>query len=152
MPSSSPGPAAAGAPALDQLAVDLRIALLRTARRLRAMKSVDELSDAQFSVLALLHRDGPRTPRELAEAEHVRPPSMTRTLTGLVDAGLVQRTEHPRDGRQVLCSVTEAGHRVVEDTRARRAAWLGRRLAVLGDDERATLAEAARILDRVVDE
>ena len=152
MPLPGTGPAAADAPALDQLAVDLRIALLRTARRLRAMKSVDELSDAQFSVLAQLHGGGPRTPRELAEAEHVRPPSMTRTLAGLVDAGLVQRTDHPHDGRQVLCSVTEAGHRVVEDTRARRAAWLGRRLAELDEGERATLAEAARILGRVVGE
>nr|WP_205707703.1 MarR family transcriptional regulator [Kineococcus vitellinus] len=137
---------------MDRLAVDLRVSLLRTARRLRATKSVDELSDAQFSVLALLHREGPRTPRELAGAEHVRPPSMTRTLAGLVDAGLVQRTEHPHDGRQVLCSATAAGDRVVEDTRARRAAWLARRLAALDDGERATLAAAARILDRVVGE
>ena len=152
MPPSSIEPTTAGAPPLDQLAVDLRVSLLRTARRLRAMKSVDELSDAQFSVLAWLHSDGPRTPRELAEAEHVRPPSMTRTLAGLVDAGLVQRTDHPRDGRQVLCSVTEAGHRVVEETRARRAAWLGQRLAGLSEDERATLAEAARLLGRVVGE
>ena len=101
--------------ALDQLAVDLRVSLLRTARRLRAQKSVDELSDAQFSVLAHLFTQGPRTPGELAEAEHVRPPSMTRTIAGLVEQGLVTRTDHPDDGRQVLISVTAGGREVVEE-------------------------------------
>ena len=138
--------------ALDQLAVDLRVSLLRTARRLRAQKSVDELSDAQFSVLAHLFTQGPRTPGELAEAEHVRPPSMTRTIAGLVEQGLVTRTDHPDDGRQVLISVTERGREVVEETRARRAAWLSRRLESLTEAERATLAEAARILRTVISE
>ncbi|MFD0484980.1 MarR family winged helix-turn-helix transcriptional regulator [Kineococcus sp. GCM10028916] len=138
--------------ALDQLAVDLRVSLLRTARRLRAQKSVDELSDAQFSVLAHLFTQGPRTPGELAEAEHVRPPSMTRTIAGLVEQGLVTRTDHPDDGRQVLISVTDRGREVVEETRARRAAWLSRRLESLTEAERATLAEAARILRTVISE
>ena len=139
-------------PTTDQLAVDLRVSLLRTARRLRAEKSVDELSDAQFSVLAHLFTQGPRTPGELAEAEHVRPPSMTRTIAGLVEQGLVERTGHPDDGRQVLITVSPAGRGVVEETRARRAAWLSRRLETLTDAERATLAEAARILRTVISE
>jgi DNA-binding MarR family transcriptional regulator len=140
------------APSTDQLAVDLRVSLLRTARRLRAQKSVDELSDAHFSVLSLLFTRGPRTPGELAEADHVRPPSMTRTIAGLVDQGFVARTDHPDDGRQVLISLTDAGRGVVEDTRARRAAWLGRRLETLSEADRATLAEAARILRTVIGE
>ncbi|MGI4896249.1 MAG: MarR family winged helix-turn-helix transcriptional regulator [Janthinobacterium lividum] len=137
---------------IDRLAVDLRISLLRSARRLRAMKSVDELSDSQFSVLAHLHVHGPRTPGELAEAEHVRPPSMTRTIASLVDGGFVHRSDHPDDGRLVLVGPTEAGRRTVEETRARRAAWLGQRLAALTPDERATLAGAARILAAVMSE
>ncbi|WP_432561219.1 MarR family winged helix-turn-helix transcriptional regulator [Kineococcus sp. SYSU DK003] len=149
---SDTGPAARGLTSLDQLAVELRISLLRTARRLRAQKSLDELTDGQFSVLAQLFTQGPRTPGELAEAEHVRPPSMTRTIAGLVEAGLVARTDHPDDGRQVLISVTDAGRTVVEDTRARRAAWLSRRLETLSEAERATLAEAARILRTVISE
>jgi DNA-binding MarR family transcriptional regulator len=137
---------------VDQLAVDLRIALLRTARRLRSMKSLDELSDGQFSVLAQLHVQGPRTPGELAEAEHVRPPSMTRTIAGLADAGLVQRTDHPTDRRQVLISVTDSGRATVEETRRRRAQWLSRRLDLLTPAERETLADAAAILRRVAAE
>lgn len=140
-----------GAP-LDRLAVDLRVSLLRTARRLRAQKSVDDLTDGQFSVLAQLVNGGPRTPGELADAEHVRPPSMTRTIAALADAGLVSRTDHPVDGRQVLVAVTDAGRDVVLETRARRAAWLSRRLEDLSPAERATLAEAAAILTRVISE
>jgi len=136
----------------DQLAVDLRAALLRTARRLRSMKSLDELSDAQFSVLAHVHVQGPLTPGELAEAEHVRPPSMTRTIAALVEAGLVQRTDHPTDRRQVLISVTGTGRTVVEETRRRRAQWLSRRLDQLTPAERATLADAVGILQRVIAE
>ena len=137
---------------IDRLAVELRVSLLRTARKLRSMESVDELSDAQFSVLAHLHSAGPRTPGELAEAEHVRPPSMTRTIATLVEGGFVQRTGHPSDGRQVLVSPTEAGRAAVEETRRRRAAWLGRRLEQLSAAERTTLAEAARILRVVISE
>lgn len=160
-PSLPPQPAgAAGSPAptgtadgtTDQLAVELRIALLKTARRLRSMKSLDELSDGQFSVLAHLHVHGPRTPGELADTEHVRPPSMTRTINALVESGLVQRTDHPTDRRQVLISLSEAGRAAVEETRLRRAQWLGGRLELLSPDERATLADAARILRQVISE
>lgn len=143
---------ALGQTSLDRLAVDLRVSLLRTARRLRAQKSVDDLTDGQFSVLAQLVNGGPRTPGELADAEHVRPPSMTRTIAALADAGLVSRTDHPDDGRQVLVAVTDVGRDVVLETRARRAAWLSSRLEDLSPAERATLAEAAAILTRVISE
>ncbi len=136
---------------LDRLAVDLRVSLLRTARRLRAQKSVDDLTDGQFSVLAQLVNGGPRHPGELADAEHVRPPSMTRTIAALADAGLVSRTDHPATGRQVLVAVTDAGRDVVLETGpAGRVAE--RRLEDLSPAERATLAEAAAILTRVISE
>jgi DNA-binding MarR family transcriptional regulator len=151
-PSPDPATGTTDLAAPDQLAVDLRISLLRTARRLRAQKSIDELTDGQFSVLSQLYSHGPMTPGELAEAEHVRPPSMTRTIAALVDAGLVSRTDHPQDGRQVLIAGTAAGRGVVEETRDRRAAWLSSRLRTLTDAERDTLAEAARILRTVIAE
>ncbi|WP_432511242.1 MarR family winged helix-turn-helix transcriptional regulator [Kineococcus sp. SYSU DK001] len=152
-PPAPPPPAAhPDQPTEDRLAVDLRVCVLRTARRLRAQKSVDELTDGQFSVLSQLHGGGPRTPGDLAEAEHVRPPSMTRTIAALVESGLLARSDHPDDGRQVLVSATEAGHRVVEETRARRSAWLSRRLDGLSPDDRATLAAAVTILNSVISE
>ncbi|WP_432503114.1 MarR family winged helix-turn-helix transcriptional regulator [Kineococcus arenarius] len=154
MTSSTPEPP--GAPVdearVDLLAADLRVAVLRTARRLRSQKSVEDLTDGQLSVLADLHVHGPRTPGELAEAEHVRPPSMTRTVAALAAAGYVERTGHPDDGRQVLVFPTAAGRAAVEETRARRSAWLRERLTRLDDDERATLESAARLLRAVVEE
>lgn len=131
------------------LAAELRVSLMRSVRRLRAEKSDADVSDGQYSVLALLDRDGPLTPRELAHRERVQPPSMTRTVTALADLGLLTRTGHPDDGRQVLVALTDAGAATLRETRRRRDAWLARRLAELTPAERATLAAASDILRRI---
>jgi DNA-binding MarR family transcriptional regulator len=155
MPSSLPPAAAPSPPSGDEcrpapLAADLRVALMRSVRRIRQEKSSDAISGGQYAVLAVLDQRGPMTPRELAEHEHVQPPSMTRTVNALTEAGLVVRTPHPVDGRQVLVSLTEAGATEVRETRRRRDAWLAQRLAALTHQERETLANAAEILRRVV--
>jgi DNA-binding MarR family transcriptional regulator len=143
--------AAARVPRPAALAAELRTALLRAARRLRAEKADSDISDAQLSVLALLDRKGPHTPGELAALERVQPPSMTRTIAALADLGLVTRTEHPADRRQVLVALTPAGTGAVRETRRRRDAWLARRLADLSPNERDVLARAAEILRRIAD-
>ena len=124
---------------------------MRVARRLRAEKSDQELTDGQFSVLAVLDRDGPLTPRALAEYERVQPPSMTRTLSGLLTRGLIDRAGDPTDRRQVIVGLTEPGALAVRETRRQRDAWLARRLADLEPKERAVLAEASEILRRIAD-
>ena len=134
---------------LGTLAADLRVAIGRTARRIRTEKSDLDLSDTQMSVLFLLDRDGASTPGELAEHERVQPPSMTKVVNALADRGLVQRSDHPDDRRQVLITVTEAGRTEVRETRRRRDAWLAKRLADLAPDERATLAAASTLLRRI---
>jgi DNA-binding MarR family transcriptional regulator len=136
---------------VEALAADLRIALMRAVRRLRAEKSDEDLSDAQYAVLADLDRHGPATPGALADFERVKPPSMTRTLAALVDLGLVTRAGHPDDGRQVLVRLTASGRHTVEATRAQRNTWLARRLAALDPAERATLAAAADLLRRAAE-
>jgi DNA-binding MarR family transcriptional regulator len=133
------------------LAADLRVSVMKLARRLRQQRSDDDISTAQYSVLGALVSYGPRTPGELAEHERVQPPSMTRTLNCLVEAGLAVRTDHPADGRQVLMSVTEAGAAVIHETRKKRTAWLAKRLAELSPEERATVAEASRIALRLAE-
>lgn len=135
-----------GVPAL---AVELRHAILRTSRRIRQERSVDDVTPGQYSVLAGLDNHGPLTPREIAAHEKVQPPSMTRTIAALEELGLVSRTDHPTDGRQVLVALTPEGTTVVRETRKRRDAWLAQRLAELAPDERDTLARAAEILQRV---
>jgi DNA-binding MarR family transcriptional regulator len=118
---------------------------------LRAEKSDHELSDSQFSVLALLDRRGPLTPRALAELERVQPPSMTRTLSALLERGLVDRIADPADRRQAFIQLTGDGSVAVQETRKQRDVWLARRLADLDPKERAVLAEAAEILRRIAD-
>ncbi len=133
------------------LAAELRVALMKSVRRLRAEKSDADLTDAQYSVLAVLDRLGPTTPGEIAAVERVQPPSMTRTVAALAELGLVTRTEHPADRRQVLVTLTEAGAATVRETRRRRDAWLARRLAALTPAERDVLSRAAEILRRIAD-
>jgi DNA-binding MarR family transcriptional regulator len=132
------------------LAAELRVALARTVRLLRRERSSEDITDGQYAVLALLDREGPQTPRALAEAEHVQPPSMTRMLNTLEQAGLLTRADDPDDRRQVIVTLSDAGRREVRETRRRRDAWLARRLADLDPEEREVLARAADILRRRV--
>ena len=108
-----PAPSASLAP--PTLAAELRVSLMRAVRRLRAEKSDSEITDGQYCVLATLDRLGPRTPRQLADQERVQPPSMTRTVNALAEAGLVVRSQDPDDGRQVIVTLTDEGEALKGD-------------------------------------
>jgi DNA-binding MarR family transcriptional regulator len=136
------------------LATALRISVSRLARRLRVERLMPELaepalSDTQLAALATLERHGAMSPGDLAEHEKVQPPSMTRVIAALVDWGLVTRAPHPTDRRQVILTVTPDGRSLVQKVRRRKEAWLARRLAELTPQERATLREAAPILEKL---
>jgi DNA-binding MarR family transcriptional regulator len=132
----------------DQLAVELRIAVMRTSRRLRTEASGDIIPAGQYAVLAYLH-GGPRTLRALAEREQVQAPSMTRIVNGLAEQGYVVREPHPDDGRQVLVRITETGEALLADARSCRTAWLAQRLAEFADDDRRILGRAAQLLQEM---
>ena len=135
------------ATSLAHLANDLRLACMRISRRVR-FESTQEVAPHQFSVMARLE-DHALTPREIAEIECVSPPSMTRTVAGLVDRGLVTRTDDPMDGRRVFISLTEEGLLLLSETRRRRDAWMATRLKGISADDREVLAKATAILTRV---
>jgi DNA-binding MarR family transcriptional regulator len=130
-------------------ATDLRIAVNRLSRTLRAQKADSTVSDAQFSALARLHRDGPMTLAELSRQDGVTPPSMTKTVAVLIDRGLVSKGGHGDDRRKVLLCATDAGADFVQETRRRRDGWLTPRLADLTEAERQTLADATEIMRRL---
>jgi DNA-binding MarR family transcriptional regulator len=132
-----------------QLAMTLRDAITRLNRRLRQARPVGDLTVTQLSALTSLEFAGALTPRELAEAERVRPPTMTKIVAKLEERGLVQRTPHPTDGRQVILSATERGREVLAQFERQRNEWLARRLAALTPEERDALRRAAEILHRV---
>jgi DNA-binding MarR family transcriptional regulator len=132
------------------LASELRVSVMRLRRRLAAERHPDnELSMSQMAVLAALFRNGEQTVGDLAAGERVQPPSMTRTVNHLQEAGYVARRPHDSDGRQVLVSLSELGRQTIVADRARRDAWLNRRLTELTPEQRAILRQAAPILDEL---
>src|ERR1700739_1085444 len=125
-----------------RLASDLSLAVMRLARQLRFRNPQSPVSLSQLSALTTLANEGAMTPGALAIRERVRPPSMTRVIASLAEMGLVDRTPHPVDGRQVLVSVSESGAELVKATRRARQEWLARRLAPLGRAQSDNLARA----------
>jgi DNA-binding MarR family transcriptional regulator len=131
------------------LAIALRDAIMRLNRRLRRSRPVGDLTLTQLSALNSLELAGALSPRELAETERVQPPTMTKIVAKLEARGLVQRTAHPTDGRQVILAATEAGRGMVQAQRRAGDVWLATELAELTPDERETLRRAAELLDRL---
>ncbi|WP_264001903.1 MarR family winged helix-turn-helix transcriptional regulator, partial [Mycolicibacterium gadium] len=117
-----------------RLASDLSLAVMRLARQLRFRRPESPVTLSQLSALATLAKDGAMTPGALAVRERVRPPSMTRVIASLADLGLVVRTSHPSDGRQVLVAVSDAGAALVDSERRASQEWLRNRLATLDSE------------------
>jgi DNA-binding MarR family transcriptional regulator len=135
--------------AAPRLASQLRVSVARLARRLRQEGAGDDATPSQLAALATLYHDGPMTLGELAHAERVKPPSMTRIVAGLEERGLVRRESSAEDRRVQRVTVTEAGRAAHEEYRKRRDAWLCRQLTKLEPEEREVLTRAADILDRI---
>lgn len=134
---------------LTETAARLRLAITRTARRLR--QEAGELGPSTASALATVERHGPLTPSELADLERIKRPTATRILRAMVDDGLVERTPDPEDGRSALISVTGAGRERLKRMRGRKNAYLTRRMKKLDPADVAALEMAAEILEQVLD-
>lgn len=127
---------------------NLAQSVVRLNRRLRQERQ-SELTPSQLAVLGNLRLHGPQTPSAIAAYERVQPPSMTRTINCLADAGHVDRTPHPDDGRQVIVTLSERGAKVLAAERARRDQWLAQRFAELSSADKLTLREAIVVLDKL---
>jgi DNA-binding MarR family transcriptional regulator len=131
------------------LAHDLRLAVMRFSRRLRNQRVDTSVTLTHLAALSTLKRNGPMSPGELAAQERVQPPSMTRVVVALEGMGLVTRTPHPTDGRQVIIGLTSAAEDLLTEEARAREAWLSGRLQELTPDERAVLREAAEIMEKL---
>jgi DNA-binding MarR family transcriptional regulator len=119
---------------------------------LRGVRRVDEatgLSAARLSALSVVVFAGPITLSELAAAEQVTPPTMTRLVAGLEAEGMVRRVPHPQDGRSLWVRPTAKGSRTLQAGQARRVAYLADQLGPLGSEELADLDRALDLLERV---
>ena len=137
--------------ATHELSSELRVAVNRLARRLRAEKADTDLTDSQTTVLGVLAVRGALTLSELGEIERVTLPSMNRTVGILVDAGYIDREASADDRRKVLLTLSPAGVELVRETRRRRDEWLYQRLATLDPAQRGVVAAAASALRELSD-
>jgi DNA-binding MarR family transcriptional regulator len=134
----------------SELAARLRLAITRTARRLRQEGS-EGYSPSQVAALATLERHGPLSPSELAEREQIKRPTATKVIARLVEAELVERTANPDDRRCALVSLTADGTALLRRVRARKTAYLASRLHELDADDTHALERAADVLERLLE-
>jgi DNA-binding MarR family transcriptional regulator len=141
----------ATSPSVTGLAEHLRLAVSRTARRMRQEATVG-LSPTLTSALVSVERHGPLTPSELAMRERVQRPTATKVVAKLEADGLVERTADPTDRRSSLIAVSDDGRALLRQVRTRKDAFLAERLRALPAEDRATLERAADILERMLAE
>lgn len=139
-------PAVAAEPLAAAVADRLHSAAIHLLRSARREDPASGLSPARLSALSVVVFAGPLSLGELAAAEQVRPPTMSRLVAALVDAGLVEREPDPADGRVTRLRPTAEGRRILDEGRRRRVAYLAALLGGLDSGDLATLDAAADLL------
>lgn len=137
---------------VDAMELAARLASISTVlqRHLSRVDTGEGLTRARLSALALLVLGGPRTLGDLASAEHVRPPTMTRLIHAMEADGLVSRRPNPDDARSVVLEATPKGVKQLQKGRARQIAPLAETISDLDRAERLQLEEATDLLGRVL--
>ena len=133
----------------DELAARLRVAVTRLNRKLR-QQSLAGLSPAQASALGMVNKLGSPTLGELAAAEQVQPPTVTRLVTSMENAGLLAKETDGADRRVVRVRITAEGRRTLQRIRTLKNAFLTRRLAALDPAELALALDLTRLLEHLV--
>jgi len=135
----------------NELASRLRVAVVRLNRKLR-QQALAGLSPAQASALGTVNRLHSPTLGELAAAEQVQPPTVTRLVTSLEAAGLVVRQTDGLDRRVVRVRLTAEGRRTLQRIRSLKNAYLARRLAALDPADQALAETLTSLLEHLVAE
>jgi DNA-binding MarR family transcriptional regulator len=133
----------------DDAIARLRLAVLRLARRLRQHSELG-VTASQLSMLSTIDRRGPLRLGVLAEYEQISNATVTRLINRLETHGCVSRAGDPRDGRGINVAITPEGRRLLEVSRARGNAYLAGKVAALPAQDRAALAAAAPLLERLL--
>jgi DNA-binding MarR family transcriptional regulator len=134
----------------QNIADQLHSVAIHLLRKLRKEDEGTGLNAPRLSALSVIVFGGPVTLGDLATAEQVRPPTMTRIVNALEEQGLVTKKQDPNDRRSTLLSATPAGKKLLMEGRARRVRALAKQIAALNHKQRSTLQEAAEILKEVV--
>lgn len=147
----APPPGPPEPPVDDELAARLRVAVTRLNRRLR-QQSLAGLSPTQAQMLGTVDRLGRPTLGELAVAEQVQPPTITRLVASMERGGLLARSADEEDRRIARVRLTGEGRRTLQRIRSLKTAFLTRRLAELAPEDRRQLAAVTEMLERLVAE
>jgi len=133
----------------SDIADRLHSAAIHLLRRLRAEDSASGLSAPRLSALSVVVFAGPLTLSDLANAEQVRLPTISRLIKDLEQEGLVKRLKSTDDARVQRVEATAKGKKLLQEGRRRRVAQLAADLAALTAAERARLGEAAELMERL---
>jgi DNA-binding MarR family transcriptional regulator len=128
----------------------LHSAAIHLLRRVRKQDGASGVGPAQLSALSVLVFGGPKTLGELAAAEQVKPPTMSRIVAGLARSRMAEITADPHDARRMRIRATARGTRLLQKARRLRIEYLAAQLDGLGPDELGKLNQALEILQRIL--
>jgi len=137
------------AASLEAVASALNSGAIHLLRSLAAVDRLAGLTPARLSALSVIVFGGSRPLGELAAAEGVAGPTMTRIVDGLVAGGLAERRPDPRDGRAALIEATPTGEELMRAAAGRRISAIASAIAELPAADRRRLAASAGLLDRL---
>jgi DNA-binding MarR family transcriptional regulator len=135
----------------EELPTRLRLAIMRLARRLR-QQSEPDMSPSMHSAMANIEYRQPVTLGNLAKAERVTPPTMTKIVGRLEDAGLVTRVVDSADRRIQRVSLSRDGAKLIARNRSRKNAYLARKLRQLEPEEVSKLEEAVGVIEKILED
>jgi DNA-binding MarR family transcriptional regulator len=127
---------------IEDLADRLHSTAIHLLRQVRVQDSATGLAPARISALSVLVFGGAISLNRLAQAEQVRPPTMSRIVDALESDGLARRTVNPEDRRAVVIEATERGTAILWRGRKRRVKFLARHLSRLSEEERKKIGDA----------
>ena len=127
----------------------LHSAAIHLLRRLRIRDRELGIGPAQLSALSVLVFGGPQSLASLAEAEQVKPPTMSRIVTALLRAKVIHRRTDKQDRRALIIEATEKGVRIMQEGRRRRVETLAAAVQALQPDEIKRLHEAAQLMEHL---
>jgi DNA-binding MarR family transcriptional regulator len=134
------------------VADQLHSAAIHLLRRLRKQDLAAGIGPARLSALSVLVFGGPKSLQQLAAAEQVRPPTMSRIVAGLEKQKLVERTQDNDDARRIVLRPTARGMGLMQEARLRRITELAQQIERLAQQQQAALGDAATLLRRLLQE
>jgi DNA-binding MarR family transcriptional regulator len=142
-------PAEAETETRSEIAALLQEQFARLSRQLRTLELPPGLTPERLSALSVIEKHGPISVTALADKEMVRPATMSRMVTALVDEGFVKRADDKTDGRGVLVSTTPKGKRAYQRAQEQRLQHFAEALDSLGNDQLAAMRSLTSALERL---